>query len=208
MAWSATGSCCCSTSTTPSTWLRQVLELTEAEMKAIGMVGGAIRKVQRAQRQSRDNRDSLFLPSAKGLSTQEKQCGSTAAEVVVFEPEYYEPATVIHDWRCQLDSSEHDIFVSYRSSSESDSANMLVASLVSGKRKDLSIHPFLDHLCLHDSQDWECGFINALHNSPVIVLLLSERGLERVRQAHTTPDNLLLEVGCVPAPPLTNPLAR
>ncbi|KAI9205221.1 uncharacterized protein BJ171DRAFT_70077 [Polychytrium aggregatum] len=111
-----------------------------------------------------------------------------------FGPEHYTPAEIIPDWECRLECQRHDVFISYRVASESDKANLLLSALISNKRSQSSLHPYLDHLCLCNGQNWEDGFINGLHRSPVIVLLLSEEGLKRTLKAHLYADNQFLEV--------------
>jgi hypothetical protein len=83
---------------------------------------------------------------------------------------------------------------SYRVASEKYQVQALHGSLATHKRNEEPIHIYLDTLCLCDGQDWEIGFMNGLYKSNVIVIMLSEAGLERTLKAHELADNQFVEV--------------
>lgn len=52
---------------------------------------------------------------------------------------------------------------------------------------------FLDRLCLQDGEDWECGFLNGLNHSSLVVLLISKNTFLGIQEADKRQDNVLLE---------------
>ena len=52
---------------------------------------------------------------------------------------------------------------------------------------------FWDAKCLTDGEDWYVGFVSGLMKSSVVLLLVSEGALERMRGADKRVDNLLHE---------------
>ncbi|KAJ3136159.1 hypothetical protein HK100_002034 [Physocladia obscura] len=98
---------------------------------------------------------------------------------------------LLNDWVCHANSVIHDWFVSYRVAADSDTAKIFVL-LLSHKRLD--VHPFLDVFCLNFAEPWEQGFLTCLSNSKIFVPILSNQGMESMKNAHKYPDNLLLEV--------------
>ncbi|ORY38336.1 hypothetical protein BCR33DRAFT_741550 [Rhizoclosmatium globosum] len=95
-------------------------------------------------------------------------------------------------------SSEHDVFISYRVSSEAQVAQWL-ASLIEGvgrRRCNKTIRVFLDSNCLNKGQDWEIDFLNGLRHSRLIVYLISVASLETLieKTEANKIDNVLLEI--------------
>jgi len=84
-----------------------------------------------------------------------------------------------------------DVFLSYRVASESEFAMQLFLRL-----KTKGIHAFLDKECLKNGEPWKQGFLTGLQNSNKFVAILSNKGLERVRDASAdhAGDNVLLEL--------------
>ncbi|KAI9209163.1 uncharacterized protein BJ171DRAFT_564971, partial [Polychytrium aggregatum] len=165
-----------------------VLSLTEPEMKQIGLKLGAIKKIQRAQRQ---NTESPVVVHKSEPPPSKTPDGSESAVLPVVR---YRPPPLTRGWKCQLGNRDHEVFISYRVFSDEMPAIKLYAALKSSSQYDKNLCPYLDQLCLVDAMNWETGFINGLVNSQVIVLVLSERGLSRTREAHLKPDNQFLEV--------------
>ncbi|KAI8814822.1 hypothetical protein BJ742DRAFT_766028 [Cladochytrium replicatum] len=83
-------------------------------------------------------------------------------------------------------ATKHNFFLSYRVATE--------ATVVQSIAFALSSHTaFWDQLCLNKAQKWVHNFVFALHHSKVVVLFMSEKGLERVTKAHEIADNMFLE---------------
>ncbi|KAJ1554161.1 hypothetical protein HK405_005850 [Cladochytrium tenue] len=78
---------------------------------------------------------------------------------------------------------------SYRVSSEQQTAKLLWYELA----LQSGLHPFLDHECLNEGEQWEGGFLTGLSQSGLVVLLCSEAGLSRAKMADKKPDNVILE---------------
>jgi hypothetical protein len=78
--------------------------------------------------------------------------------------------------------------------SEKAEIQALHGNLTTFKQGEDPMHVYLDTLCLRDGQDWEIGFTNGLYNSSVIVVVLSEAGLQRTLEAHNKVDNQFVEV--------------
>ena len=98
---------------------------------------------------------------------------------------------VAEDYKCERhDACAHDVFISYRVSSERAVAGQL-ADALEAARPGMSV--FLDSRCLAVGKGWQGGFCNCLRRSRVIVLLVSGDGMQRSRTAHQQPDNMLLE---------------
>eukprot|EP00808_Paulinella_micropora_P030543 g17195.t1 len=100
-------------------------------------------------------------------------------------------------WKCKEHNiANHDVFVNYRVKSESDTAFKFTSFLERESRQhgghDL-LKVFLDQKCLNNGEDWEVGFLNGLKNAALIVLLISEDGIQGIKQAHKWQDNVLLE---------------
>jgi hypothetical protein len=95
------------------------------------------------------------------------------------------------NWVCQDHHClHHDIFINYRARNNEETALALLFRLQTSTRKPVV---FLDTVCLPTGQDWQTGYLSALQHSKVAVLLISEEGLENIREAHLTEDNVLLE---------------
>ncbi|KAI9204595.1 uncharacterized protein BJ171DRAFT_98373 [Polychytrium aggregatum] len=77
---------------------------------------------------------------------------------------------------------------SYRVLSEEVSTSRLFAQLNKN-----GYHAYWDKNCLSDGINWESGFINGIVRSKIVVLMCSEKAMERVMTAHVTPDNYFLE---------------
>jgi len=98
-------------------------------------------------------------------------------------------------WTCRWHGVQaHDIFINYRVATDADLAEKIALSLNGLKKSDgESFSVFLDKKCLNVGEDWEVGFLNGLQYSKLIVLLISEAGIQRIQQADTRQDNVLLE---------------
>ncbi|KAI9208031.1 uncharacterized protein BJ171DRAFT_472306 [Polychytrium aggregatum] len=170
--------------------IESLLGLPDDRLKAIGLDDSAIERVRKAH-----NKHANATCTPPGTATGEHKCNSP---------------WVIPDWKCAAGFKTHHIFISYRVASESEAATELHSTLSVVKNEDdqdcqcLSlpvlkyaggrlIHTYLDKRCLIDGKSWEQGFRNGLVNSQVIVLLLSENGLQRTKEAHKKPDNQFLE---------------
>jgi hypothetical protein len=93
------------------------------------------------------------------------------------------------EWRCHHHQvTEHDVFISYRVATDADTAMRLADVLEKNH-----VTPFLDKRCLNAGESWQEGFENGLKSARVVILLISEGTLQGIRNAHTTPDNVLLE---------------
>ncbi|KAJ3082332.1 hypothetical protein HDU99_002989, partial [Rhizoclosmatium hyalinum] len=102
-------------------------------------------------------------------------------------------------WRCNNHlSGEHDVFISYRVSSEAQVAKWLASLIerVGRRRCNKDIRVFLDSNCLNKGEDWEQGFLNGLRNSKLIVYLISVASLETLIEKTNANniDNVLLEI--------------
>ncbi|ORY22403.1 hypothetical protein BCR33DRAFT_162027 [Rhizoclosmatium globosum] len=102
-------------------------------------------------------------------------------------------------WRCNNHlSGEHDVFISYRVSSEAQVAKWLASLIerVGRRRCNKDIRVFLDSNCLNKGEDWEQGFLNGLRNSKLIVYLISAASLETLIEKTNANkvDNVLLEI--------------
>jgi len=116
------------------------------------------------------------------------------------------PPPPIEIFRCLKHNNDlyHDIFISYRVNTEKKIADKLALLLDSCKKDDDSkVRTFLDSQCLVDGGNWEKNFLSALHHSKLIVLILSEAGLDlpsasdatmtKIQRADHEQDNCLLE---------------
>jgi len=112
----------------------------------------------------------------------------------------------IEVFRCLKHNNDlyHDIFISYRVNTEKKVADKLALLLdACTKQNDIKIRTFLDSNCLVDGGNWEKNFLSALHHAKLIVLLVSEAGLDlpsssdptktKIQNADHEQDNCLLE---------------
>jgi len=88
-------------------------------------------------------------------------------------------------WTCKKHKvKEHDVFINYRVKTEKDLAEKLFLALSLETKSDgKPIIPFLDAVCLNDGEDWEVGFLNGLEHAALLILLISEGGIEGIRGA-------------------------
>ncbi|KAI9335419.1 hypothetical protein DFJ73DRAFT_851612 [Zopfochytrium polystomum] len=101
---------------------------------------------------------------------------------------------VSHTWRCKRNIKNHAFFISYRDSTESLLARALAPSLERAVLHDgEKSHVFLDKDCLSLGEEYYTNFISGLFHSDVIILLCSERAMERMKEADIHQDNMLLE---------------
>ncbi|KAJ3213099.1 NAD(+) hydrolase sarm1 [Dinochytrium kinnereticum] len=96
------------------------------------------------------------------------------------------------DWPISNSNGERhykfDYFISYRVSSESNLARELRLELtLRGKTV------FLDQEELKDGEDWRKGFVTGLKRSKVVILLISQGCVERMKGSSHQIDNVLLE---------------
>eukprot|EP00733_Pompholyxophrys_punicea_P000770 Pompholyxophrys_punicea_v1_NODE_275_length_2422_cov_4.596958.p1 type:complete len:553 gc:universal NODE_275_length_2422_cov_4.596958:752-2410(+) len=107
-----------------------------------------------------------------------------------------EPSDFSATWICQHHhTTKHDIFISYRVASDKTCAQKLFWALSSSRKETgWSARPFLDKYCLVHGESWENGFVYGLGSSLMVVLLISERGIQPIEKAHERQDNVLLEI--------------
>jgi len=88
-------------------------------------------------------------------------------------------------------SYKYDCFISYRVASEANTAETLYLYL---ERRGL--RPFLDKKCLKKGANWKDDFLDSLRQSRTFLPLVSNKALERCRDAHRdhSGDNFLLEI--------------
>jgi len=100
-------------------------------------------------------------------------------------------------WKCaHHDILVHDFFISYRVATEETLARNLFFLLNAQDHPDKyneKCTVFLDQYCLNPGENWKQGFQKALKHAKVVILLLSTKGLQKMVNAQTAPDNLLLE---------------
>ncbi|KAI8608761.1 hypothetical protein BC830DRAFT_1233804 [Chytriomyces sp. MP71] len=176
-----------------------ICDLTEGDLKEIGLLKGSQMKIRKAQ----DFLQKTTYPNAAPLvgaasdmpvNALTATFGSSvptppnAVETVYRAPKY-SPG-----WKCAGLFDVHHVFISYRVATEKDVALQLHNGLTNKKRNEEFIHTYLDKCCLEYGKEWEAGFLNGLKNSKVIVLLLSEKGLLKTQDAHSIPDNQFLEI--------------
>ncbi|KAJ3240457.1 hypothetical protein HDU78_002306, partial [Chytriomyces hyalinus] len=110
------------------------------------------------------------------------------------------------DWPKFEDAYNYRFFISYRVDSDARLALDLflqlqlscLTGLLSTKRDGISTDlgkekVFLDRECLIMGEDWRDGFVEGLKRSQVIILLISEGCLKRMKQSDQYQDNVLLE---------------
>jgi len=100
-------------------------------------------------------------------------------------------------------SMYHDIFISYRVATDKKIADKLALTLDGYRKKHGgAVRTFLDANCLTEGGDWEENFLWALHHSSLVVLLISEAGMDlkssspgltKIQYADHEQDNCLLE---------------
>ncbi|KAI9199377.1 uncharacterized protein BJ171DRAFT_477677 [Polychytrium aggregatum] len=154
-----------------------VLSLTEPEMKQIGLKLGAIKKIQRAQRQNTEppvavhkSEPPVAVHKSEPLVAVHKSEPPPSktpdgSENAVLPVVRYRPPPLARGWKCQLGNRDHEVFISYRVFSDEMPAIKLYAALKSSSQYDKNLCPYLDQLCLVDAMNWETGFINGLVNS-------------------------------------------
>ncbi|KAI8611452.1 hypothetical protein BC830DRAFT_1141173, partial [Chytriomyces sp. MP71] len=172
-----------------------VLKLTTDEMRDLNLNVGVRKKIQRAQEES-----NTLIISGNGLTgdNQDPDCGiPTSVFGSVSQLQQESDPKVTNDnsnWQCSKGFDQHDIFISYRVESEKVTAVELCAALEAIHKGQSSIHVYLDSQCLDNGKPWNEGFLSGLSNSTVIVLILSEKGVQRTLEAHTKEDNQFLEI--------------
>ncbi|KAJ1551699.1 hypothetical protein HK096_004108, partial [Nowakowskiella sp. JEL0078] len=134
--------------------------------------------------------------SARNVNSHELFLPNPASSVPAKEEENENKLGIfVKNWKCREAADEHDIFISYRVASEENLAQLLKLKLEHYAIKNLkkNVHVYLDKNCLVDGRDFEEGFLNGIMRSRVILLLCSERCLDKVKRAHEVSDNMLLE---------------
>jgi len=122
------------------------------------------------------------------------------------EKEVHNDEEVLQQFRCLRHSGViyHDLFVSYRVDTEKKVADKLALLLDSQPaRYGGKLKTFLDANCLLDGGNWEKNFMSALQHAKMLVLLISEAGLDlrsysnpektKIQNADHEQDNCLLE---------------
>ncbi|KAI8852163.1 hypothetical protein BC829DRAFT_82356 [Chytridium lagenaria] len=102
-------------------------------------------------------------------------------------------ARVKTNWMCKKSGAQHSFFLSYRVDTEKSFSQTLAHALDAGVRSSLTIHAFLDVHCLTSGAEWIDSFIIGLWNSTVFVPVCSDAAMRKMKAAHETPDNMLLE---------------
>jgi len=121
------------------------------------------------------------------------------------EMEFQKPKPALVE-SCRTHSKfQHDIFINYRVATEGDtsvhpkSVVQLVYEHLSCERKDTGepVFVFWDKECLNYGMNWEQGFLAGLLNASLIVLLISMKTLNGIKdKAAKSQDNVLLEYEC------------
>ena len=90
---------------------------------------------------------------------------------------------------------QHHFFLNYRVATEKKVTETLYNSLACQKMKSgHPVHAFWDEKCLNLGHDWQEGFLRWLVNSKVIVLIISQKALEKIASdAQSSQDNVLVE---------------
>jgi hypothetical protein len=94
--------------------------------------------------------------------------------------------------------NEYDFFISYRKSSEQDLANQLYFAINERLHDNARDYPnlncFVDSKCLVPGENWKEGYKEALKNSSVIIMLISEAAVSSFKKiTEQTEDNVLHE---------------
>jgi len=99
------------------------------------------------------------------------------------------------EWKCKAHSlQKHDIFINYRVKTETELATKLYYALSNFRSVPGSfLSVYLDSNCLNIGEDFEIGFLNGLRFATCILLLISEAGIEGIKNADKWQDNVLLE---------------
>ncbi|KAJ3072909.1 hypothetical protein HDU98_002663 [Podochytrium sp. JEL0797] len=92
-------------------------------------------------------------------------------------------------WR-EFAERKYDYFISYRVSSDAPLAKEMYFRLRLMASND---RVFLDSEKLKDGNDWTEGFSTGLKHSKIVVLIVSDGSLERMKHANESQDNVLLE---------------
>eukprot|EP01040_Poterioochromonas_malhamensis_P005771 gene5771-6208_t len=89
----------------------------------------------------------------------------------------------------------YHVFISYRSAVDKESACVLFDDLStrSHPQNDGPVNVFLDERSLTIGDNWREGFMRGLKQSKIAILLISEKGLIPIQNAHLKTDNALLE---------------
>ncbi|KAI8852161.1 hypothetical protein BC829DRAFT_385301 [Chytridium lagenaria] len=88
------------------------------------------------------------------------------------------------DWMCKKNGAQHAFFLSYRVDTEKSFSQTLAHALDAGVRSSVAIHA---------GEEWIESFITGLWNSVVFVPVCSDAAMRKMKTAHETPDNMLLE---------------
>eukprot|EP00026_Physarum_polycephalum_P008042 Phypoly_transcript_08118.p1 GENE.Phypoly_transcript_08118~~Phypoly_transcript_08118.p1 ORF type:complete len:290 (+),score=34.75 Phypoly_transcript_08118:597-1466(+) len=119
------------------------------------------------------------------------------------------PVPITH--KCKSHNRDkHDIFLSYRVSTEGGKSHFSTVEQSGGLVEQIywklapqklqfgaPIVVFWDKMCLNDGCDWEEGFLYGITSATVIVLLLSNQVIEGIHNTATTrQDNVLVEYEC------------
>lgn len=92
-------------------------------------------------------------------------------------------------WRCEIhETVEHDFYISYRGNNAP-----IARELYYMLQNELQARVFLDKYCLPLDGPRQMAVQTGLISSSVIVLLISQPTLDRMRKADSKPNNLLLE---------------
>jgi hypothetical protein len=118
-------------------------------------------------------------------------CREAAFRAVVL----FSAGAMANHWTCRWHALQtHDIFINYRVATDADLAEKFALSLNGETKTDgTRISVFLDKRCLNVGEDWEVGFLNGIAYAKLIVLLISAGAIERIKQADSKQDNVLLE---------------
>ncbi|KAJ3127226.1 hypothetical protein HK098_006591 [Nowakowskiella sp. JEL0407] len=99
-------------------------------------------------------------------------------------------------WLCKHNRNQFDLFFSHRQWADQDIVREIhhqLHNVEHPKDQGRIIHPFWDVECLLTAEDWEAGFLSALHQSNVAVLFISKNCLQKIMNADLEADNMLLE---------------
>ncbi|KAI9334204.1 hypothetical protein DFJ73DRAFT_853247 [Zopfochytrium polystomum] len=111
------------------------------------------------------------------------------------------------DWTCKTMAQAHPFFISYRQSSDGTIAKetffeIKLAFLQEYMTKQAVLqkdgaaekqHAFLDAMCLSHAQKWGINLMSGIFHSAVVILMCSDKSMQKMLKADQIADNLLLE---------------
>ncbi|KAJ1547258.1 hypothetical protein HK096_003777, partial [Nowakowskiella sp. JEL0078] len=102
----------------------------------------------------------------------------------------------LKDWLCNLGKLHHESFLSLSISQLASHRMFCDGEIAKNLVRILSAHmshTFLSFDCLVEGEGWTDGFLTALNNCRIVIILCSEKALEHTMKAHQESDDMLLE---------------